>query len=275
MPIARVTRGHHAVEHVDAAQDGGDDVLRPADSHEIARLFGRHVRQQTFEHAQPIFFGFADRKSTYRETFPRQFLQRLERGEPQRQMHSALHDGKQLSGRSGAFLSRRIVVRVAARCPTHRAFHGIARLLFGRGIRRAVVERHGDVRAERELRVHRIFRRQAHRAAVDRRTELHALLGDLAQRLQTEDLEAARVCEYRPAPVHETVQTTMRAQYLVARTQHQMKSVAEHDLRAEPFELFRRHRLDRAIRAHGHEGRRLHRAVRELEPAAPRRSGGA
>ena len=37
MPVARVSRRHHAVEHVDAAPDRGDDVLGPPHSHEIAR----------------------------------------------------------------------------------------------------------------------------------------------------------------------------------------------------------------------------------------------
>ena len=159
---------------------------------------------------------------------------------------------------------RSVVVSVTARRPAHRALHRVARLLFGGRIRRAVVERHRDVGAERELHVHRVFGREAHRAAVDGRAELHALLGDLAQRFEAEHLEAAGVGEDRTAPVHEAVQPAVRAHDLVARPQHQVKGVAEHDVGAEALELFGRHRLDRAVGAHGHEGRRLDHAVREL-----------
>ena len=56
---------------------------------------------------------------------------------------------------------------------------------------------------ERALDVHRILRRQAHLAAIDGRAELHALLRDLSQVLQAEDLEAAGIREdgARPADV--------------------------------------------------------------------------
>ena len=86
--------------------------------------------------------------------------------------------------------------------------------------------------------------------------------------LEAEDLEAAGVGEDGPAPVHEAVQPAMRAQDFVARPQHEMKGVAEHDLGAEALELLGRHRLDGAVGAHRHEGRRLDGAMRE--PAAVR-----
>src|SRR6187551_3707254 len=119
-----------------------------------------------------------------------------------------------------------VVVSVAPCSPPHRALHRIARLLLGGWIGSAVVERHRDVRAERELRVHGIFRREPHRAAVYGRTELHALLGDLAQRLETEDLESTGVGEDWPAPMHEAVQSAVRTQNFIARPQHEMKGVA-------------------------------------------------
>ena len=60
----------------------------------------------------------------------------------------------------------------------------------------------------------------------------------------------------------------MRAQDLLARPQHQVEGVAEHDVRAEALEFLGRHRLDGAVGAHRHEGRRLDHAVCELQPAA-------
>jgi len=40
-----------------------------------------------------------------------------------------------------------------------------------------------------------------------------------------------------------------------SRAQHEVERIAEDDCGAEPFELFRRHRLYASVGAHGHEGR--------------------
>src|SRR5205809_1708468 len=52
---------------------------------------------------------------------------------------------------------------------------------------------HRDVGVERTLDAHRFFRRQEEAIAVDRRGEVHALLGEAAQRAEAEHLEAARI----------------------------------------------------------------------------------
>src|SRR5690606_29931665 len=75
--------------------------------------------------------------------------------------------------------------------------------------------------------------------------------------------------------MHEGVQAAMRADDLHTWAQHEMKRVAEHDLCAEPGELLRRHRLDRAICTDRHERRRLHHAALEGQPAAAGASIGA
>src|SRR3546814_16885202 len=96
--------------------------------------------------------------------------------------------------------------RLAARSPACGQFHRAARLLLGRRIRRAFVELHDDVRAERVLDFDRALGCQEDAVTIDRRRELHALLGDLAQRRQTPDLKTAGVGENRPVPVPEAVQ---------------------------------------------------------------------
>ncbi len=72
--------------------------------------------------------------------------------------------------------------------------------------------------------------------------------------------------------MHEAVQSLMRRDDLEARSQIQVKGVAEHDFGADFFEILRRHRLDRTVGADRHERRRLYGAAREFEPAAPRRA---
>jgi hypothetical protein len=189
-------------------------------------------------------------------------------------MHASLDDGKQLAGRRGTTELRPVVVSVASQLPAHRALHRRARLRLGGGIWRAVIERHRDIGAQCQLRIHGVFGREAHRAAVDGRTEHHAFFGDLAQRLEAEHLEAAGIREDGTLPMHEAMQSAVRAQDLVARPQHQVKRVAEHDLRAQALELLGRHGLHGSICSHRHERGRLDHAVRQREPAAAREARG-
>src|SRR5256714_2674346 len=93
---------------------------------------------------------------------------------------------------------------------------------------------------------------------------------DLAQRAETEHLEAAGVGEKRMRPAYETVQALMRGDDVESRPQPQMVGVAEDDLRAELLELARCHGLDRAVSADRHEDRRLDGAMRERQAPATR-----
>src|SRR5690606_16643782 len=59
-----------------------------------------------------------------------------------------------------------------------------------------------------------------------------------------------------------------------ARAQHQMKRVAENDLRSEADELFRQHRLDGAVGADRHECGCLDHPALERNASAPRATVG-
>ena len=54
-----------------------------------------------------------------------------------------------------------------------------------------------------------------------------------------------------------------------------MKGIAEHDLRAERLEFLGRHRLDRAVGADRHEGRRVDHAARQVQAPEARGAVGA
>ena len=82
-------------------------------------------------------------------------------------------------------------------------------------------------------------RREQMRVAVEMRAEQHALFGDLAQAVQTEDLESAGIGEDRPRPGHELVQSAEPADGFVPGTQIEMIGVAENDLRVEIVEQSR------------------------------------
>ena len=81
-------------------------------------------------------------------------------------------------------------------------------------------------------------------------------------------MKPAGVGENRPVPAHEAMQAAVRRDHFQTRPQPEMESVAEHDLRADVFEIGRAHRLHRAISADRHEGGRIQHAVREGDTGA-------
>ena len=83
-------------------------------------------------------------------------------------------------------------------------------------------------------------------AAVEVRAEADAVVSDLAQRAEREDLKAAGVGEQGARPTDEAVQPAHAADGLVAGTQVEVIGVAENDLRAERFEHVLRDGLDRS-----------------------------
>jgi hypothetical protein len=66
------------------------------------------------------------------------------------------------------------------------------------------------------------------------------------------------------------MQAPVRFDYIKARTQPQMKRVAEDDLRPALFKICRRQSFHRSICADRHEDRSLDYSVGELHPTAPR-----
>ncbi len=98
----------------------------------------------------------------------------------------------------------------------------------------------------------------------------HALFRQLAHRGEAEHLVTAGVGQDRALPVHQPVQAAVRPHDLGPGPQHQVKGVAEDDLRAAGDEFLGRHALDRAVGSYGHERRCLDGAAREVQPGASR-----
>ena len=80
----------------------------------------------------------------------------------------------------------------------------------------AFVEDHGDVGAEGDLHGDGVFGREEVFAAVEVRTELDAVRGDLAQLGERKDLEAAGVGEHGARPAHELVHSAHTLDEFVA-----------------------------------------------------------
>ena len=99
-------------------------------------------------------------------------------------------------------------------------------------MRRALVERHRDVRAERCLDVHRRLGSKEARGAVEVILKVHPLLGDLPEFREREHLEAAAVGQDRSLPAHEPVQAAELPHHFHARPHEEVIGIAEDDLRA-------------------------------------------
>ncbi len=61
LAVARIARGQHAVEHVDALRHRNDDILRRSHTHQIAGLLPRHARRNVAQHALHRLLGLAYR----------------------------------------------------------------------------------------------------------------------------------------------------------------------------------------------------------------------
>src|SRR4249919_1049058 len=263
VPVARVARRHHAVEHVDTARHRLDQVLRPPDAHQVTGAIDRQLWTGMFEHRVSFGLGFTDGQATDRVAVEPDRLEALERLRAQRMMHATLDDAEQ----------RRVVAFVrapAAFGPAQAELHRCACDVFRRRIRRALVEDHDDVRLQHALDAHAFLGSEEHGRSIGRRGEGDAGLGDLPSMCQREHLEAARIGEDRAAPASESVQPSVRLDDVEARTQVQMEGVAEDDLGTQRAQLLRQHALDRAVGAHRHESRGLDGAAREREAAAAR-----
>ena len=154
--------------------------------------------------------------------------------------------------------------------PAQGALHALAREIVRRLAGNDVIERHGDVRAERPLNLHRPLRGERAVGAVDVALEVDALLGDPPEAFQREDLKASRVGEHRALPRGEPVEPAHRLDHFLAGPEVEVVRVAENDLGAGAAHVGRAEAADDPMGADRHERRRLHLAMRQRERAGAR-----
>ena len=195
-------------------------------------------------------------------------LQVTQAAEAQVQVHATLNDAKERLVGAG-------VGGVAALRPAARELHG-ARDLGARGrVAHALVELHHDVGAQLLGDVHVVLGRPGDPAAVVvHRAEAHAVVGELAELLVGEDLEAAGVGEDGAVPAHEVVQAAHLGHEVGARAHGEVVGVGEQDLGAELAQGGGHEPLDRRLGAHGHEDRRGDVTVRGVQDAGARVGAG-
>src|SRR5690348_11442084 len=86
--------------------------------------------------------------------------------------------------------------------PTRRHLHGSAHPSRVRGVFGAFIKGHDDVRPQPDLRPHRALRAEEMRGTVEMRPKYHALLIELPQFAEAEDLKPTRVGQDGTIPRH-------------------------------------------------------------------------
>jgi hypothetical protein len=158
------------------------------------------------------------------------------------------------------------VASIAGAGPAHGPQHGLPRVFMADRIFGTLVERHEDIATEGELHVHRGFRSEGVRIAVEVRVEYDALFADLANSGKAENLEPAGIGQDSARPGHEAVQSAEPLDQLVTRAEEEMVGVAEQDFHVQIFgQVPLRESLDGGLRADGHEYGGLDVAVRRVQ----------
>ena len=134
----------------------------------------------------------------------------------------------------------------------------------------ALVEHHGEIDAQRPLVSDDTLRGEAQQGAVEMAAERDAVVVDLAQSGEAEDLEAATVDEQRSPPAGKGVQSAEFDDPANARPQRQMVEVGEGHVGPQLFELPGGDPLDRAEGSDRHEGRGRDLAVPRAQPTTAR-----
>ncbi len=144
------------------------------------------------------------------------------------------------------------------------------------GVFGAFIERHEDVAAEGKLGIHGGFGGEGVEIAIEVRLEDDALIGDLAQAGEAEDLKSAGIGEDGVGPGHEAVEAAHLADEIGPGADIKMIGIGEQDFDAEVVrEVALVEAFDRGLGTDGHENRGLDGAVGSVENARASAGGGA
>ena len=267
---ARGARGQHAVEHVNAAGHGAHERGGVAHAHEVAGLLRRHVlgdeRRERLEHRLVVLPHRVAADAKAREVAD--LGEVAQAAQAQVEVHAPLNDAKERLVRAG-------VGGIAALRPAARELHRALHLGPRRRVAHALVELHHDVRAELLRDGHVLLGRPGDPlSVVVHGAEAHAVVGEPAELLVAEHLEAAGVGEDGVVPAHKVVQAPHLGHEVGAGAHGEVVGVGEHDLGAERLERGGREPLDRGLGAHGHEDGGRDVAVRGVQDARARVSAG-
>ena len=248
--VAGIAGGHHAVKHIDTPIDTLHQIFRGAHTHKIARIFHRQLGDHRLGHLLHLSLVFTDTQAAQGIAVKADIDQRMGMFPTQIGIHPALHNPeKELIGPT---------LRLpAAPGPASGEIRRLDRLVPGGRIRNTGIKAHHDIRAQGLLYLNRLLRPEKELGTVQVRTKGRALLGDLGQLLQAEDLESAAIGEDGPIPVHKLVQAAETPDQLMAGPDIEMIGITEDNLGIHLGQVFRGDGLHRAQSAHRHKYRGL------------------
>src|SRR5271168_1436564 len=241
--MPRRPRGQDAIHHVDSEAGVLDNLLGGAHSHHVTRFVGGKMLERGLDHFARAYPRLAHAEPADGITGKADLDSPLGRFFSQFEIHAALNDSEQGLSRVPSTQYRVVSLRIllsahhsslrmlgtrywvlttaprhfllmlfkiflTAFRPAQSQFHrSLGARLIG-GILRALIERHYDVGAEADLRLHRALWTEKVRRTVEMRTKRHAFLGHFAKLAQAENLEAAGISKDRARPCHETMQSS-------------------------------------------------------------------
>lgn len=264
--VSCVSGGHDAVAHVYTAADQFQQIPGGAHTHHIAGVvLGKVVGAEIgdFVHG---FRGFAYGESAHGKSVGLQFSNTFDGLFTQVLMHTALHDSEEL-------LLVTVDFRVGLK-PVHglfgpfqRKIQTVFRFLLRAGVGGTLVKGHDDVCADFALGLHNGFRAEKVLGTVQNASELHAFGLDLAQILQTPDLESTAIGQNRAVPAHKLVDAAGGCDLRGSGAQIQVVRICQDDFGLQVLQLGRGNGLDGGFCAYGHKNRRMDIAVVRMEHA--------
>lgn len=235
--IAAIASRHNAVEHVDAAADGFEQIFGATDTHQIARLVRGQERDSAVEGGIHLRRRLSDTQATDGVAGEVHAKQPKGRAFAEIRMKSTLHDPKERLVGAGLGGS-------AAFGPASGAVDGAKNFFAGFAGRRAFVEAHDAVCSERFLDLHGAFRRKLKQITVDVGSEDDFVVIEPAKIGKTEHLKSAAVGENRAIPIHELVQPAMELHDAFAGAEGKMVGVGQQHLCTNFTELLWEQTLD-------------------------------
>ena len=157
--VAADAGGHRAVEHVGAEGDHAEQLGRGTDAHDVARLVLGEERSDQSDLMEHVLLGFADADATDGMAGEVEAAELFGAADPEVVIDRTLVDAEQVAtrGEEATVLGQLEHLLGPADGAGHR---DLARGAPARA-RRALVEHHGDVRAQRVLDVHAVLHVEA------------------------------------------------------------------------------------------------------------------
>ena len=270
--VAGVSRGHDAVEKVHAHVDGLQNIARSTHAHEVAGLILGHMRLHGVDDAVHLLGGLTDRQTADGVALAGDLGDLMHMLDTEILVGTALVDAEEhlvaVDGLGEAVEA--VHLGAATLQPADGAGAGLLDVLVGGGVLDALVEGHGYGGGQVRLDLHTLLGAHEDALAVHMGGELHALLGDLAEGGQGEDLKSAAVGEDGFGPIHELVEAAHVVDELVAGADVEVVGVGELDLAVNVIqELHGGYAaLDSGAGAHVHENGGLDVTVNGVEHAS-------